>query len=640
MDKLWQIGQLGQLKIFGGDRVGKSRGVTAQLHQMNVADFETCDSRVAKEGEIVPQRVWLAGVKNLQTMKTKLFTSLDDFMTNILSRQENTNREYAFHNLKFDGSFIIPWLFNNGFVATKTIPKKGEFSVLIDDRNNWYSIRIQVTTKRKVTIWDNVKLFPIQLEYLHSVYGTPTKKIHEDDSFYGRVRPKGHTPTHEEISYIENDLQVMAETLNEHINLYGLRFKKTQASQAFANFEEYFPYWRLRFPALEEADDKEIRPAYWGGISYVNDRYVGRDMYDIIVYDINSSYPYQLANKKMPYGHMVSKTYGQKPIMSNFWVAECLVKFKIKEGCIPCIPKKKVVEGRPEINDEWLKDSRGIIRLRFCAIDYLTIMESYEFEVLEWVWVMHWAWKVQKEVANYIYINNDNKIKYRELADKTKDNAKKREYKAAEHRAKINNNAFYGKFGESIEKIGKTPHPEHENGVVYKTDRFDITKMYNRKFLPVAIATTAWGRRQLVQFANGIGKDFIYCDTDSIHMRKKGFDKVNKLKREGLIELNHSELGAWDFEGEFYRGRFLRAKCYFEQKKGETPDVTLAGLPADKHSGPRSKKRSCITWDNFHIGLELPASVTNKLGSRRTPTGNKLVPMPFKITETSSPFLQ
>jgi hypothetical protein len=69
-----------------------------------------------------------------------------------------------------------------------------------------------------------------------------------------------------------------------------------------------------------------------------------------------------------------------------------------------------------------------------------------------------------------------------------------------------------------------------------------------------------------------------------------------------------------------------------EDEKGKR-EATVAGLPADRHSGQFSKKRSCLDWDNFHIGHEVPASKSNKLRTIRTRTGNKLVPTGFKIKE-------
>lgn len=614
-----------------------SRGKYAKLKQMYVADFETCDAWEPKGDEIPNQRVWLAGHKNLETMETTVFTTLDDFMEDILSRGDNLNREYAFHNLKFDGSFIIPWLLRNGYRVTHEKPRTHEFSVLIDERNNWYTIQIQVTSKRRVLLWDSLKLFPTALEYLHNSYGTPTKKIHESEEFYNKLRSENHTPTPEELKYLENDLQVLAETLNEHIKFYGLRFKKTQASQSFYNFEQHFKAWKLRFPPLSNSIDKDIRKAYWGGISFASERYRGKDCYNISVYDINSSYPAQLAFKKLPYGKPLQK-YGQgiHPDMSKFWVAEAIVSFKLKEDKLPCIPTKAIIEGKPVTLEHWLTDSNGLVRMIFCNIDYKTILESYEFEVLSWEWSIHFAWKVQKEISSFVLMNNENKVKYKKMASETKDPELRREYMARSQRAKIDNNSFYGKFGEEIVKRGKTPYL-FDDDVVYRVDREDTLKEGKRKFLPVAIATTAWGRRQLVTMANALVKYFLYCDTDSIHFLEEGNSIIKEKEKEGLFEIDPVKLGAWDFEGHFDRGRFLRSKCYYEEVIGEHPEVTLAGLPADAHSGSGSKKRSCCTWENFHIGLFIEGG-NGKLRTIRTPTGNKLVPCDFQISEKTPIF--
>ncbi len=607
------------------------------MDKLYVADFETCDAWESVDGEVPDQRVWLAGLKNLATLKTELYTSLDDFMKAIFSRRDNCNREIAFHNLKFDGSFIVPWLLNNGYTVSKNKPNKGEFSILIDDMNNWYNITIQVTSKRKVTIWDSLKLFPTQLEYMHQIYGTPTKKLHEDEEFYTRLRLEGHDPTEEEIKYMENDLQVLAETIIEHIKYEGMNFKKTQASQAFHNFTKHFEFWKYRFPGLETKDDLLIRPAYWGGISYVNEDYQGKDLYNINVYDINSSYPYQLAYQKLPYGHPVLKLGpGMHPDMSKFWIAEVLISFDIKKDRLPCIPTKAITENKPITNTKWLKHSQGIVRMRFCCIDYYNIKDSYDFEIISWEWSIHFAWKVQKEIQSYILQNNEDKIKYSKLAKKEKDPVKKKEYLARSQRAKINNNAFYGKFGEQVIKKGKTPHLNADGSVDYRLDREDEATDWTRKYLPVAIATTAWGRRQLVLKANMLGKYFIYCDTDSIHFLEEGQKLLDRAVKRGELKVDPVELGAWDFEGSFDRGRFLRPKCYYEENIGETPQVTLAGLPADPHTGARSKQRSVITWENFHIGLKIPKEQSNKLASQRTRTGNKLIPVEFNLTPENS----
>lgn len=638
-----------------------SRGKTTQLDHMYVADFETCDADTdevlfydlaTREG-IKPQKVWLAGFKNLDTMESKYFNSLEGFMSAILARGDNSNTEYAFHNLKYDGSYIIPYLMNElGYTHSFTKPAPKQFSVLVDDRNAWYSITIQVTKRRRVLLWDLSKLFPMKLEYLPDVYSTPTKKVKESQSWYNKHRPDGYEPDERDLTYFENDLQVPAETLRKHIELYGLRFKKTQASQSFYNFEQTFKAWKLRFPPLTNHQDESIRPAYWGGISYVPKHKAGKDYFYVGAYDINSSYPDKAANFKLPYGKCVAEYgEGKHPDMSKFWVAEALVEFTLKKDCLPCIPSRAISEGglveeRGE-KDKWVEDSKGIVRMTFCNIDYMTMQKSYHIKIWRWCWSMHWAWKVQKEVARFVNRNNDRKVKYSKLAKKEKDPIKKVEYNTIRNRAKIDNNSFYGKFGEEVIKKGKTPYLEEDGSITWKVDREEVQSERARKYLPVAIAITAWGRQQLVTMANLLGEHFLYCDTDSVHYLMSGQYKIDKAVKEGVIEVDAEKLGAWKFEGKFRRGRYLRPKAYMEQTFDGEYQVTLAGLPADPHTGQFSKVRSAVcwdenkktyTWDKFKIGYTVPYQESHKLRTVRTPTGNKLLPTPFKIKEKESLF--
>lgn len=615
------------------------RGRTIPITHMFVADFETCDAALVPEGEIADQRVWFAGIKNLATMKSTFFMNLDDFMTNILSRQDNQHREYAFHNLKFDGSYIIPWLLSNDYQVSLTKPHPGEFSVLVDERNAWYSITIQVTTRLKIYLWDSLKLFPSQLEYLPDIYHTPTRKVQEDQAFYERVRLPGYEPTEEEYGYLENDLGVLAETLNVHIGFYGIRFKKTQASQSFENFKDSFKAWKLRFPALSDEEDALIRPAYWGGISYVPPAKQGIDFWGVGVYDINSSYPHKIAERRLPYGECLSTKENTPPDMSKFWVAEVILSFSLKPDCLPCIPSKSITENRPITIDKWLHNSEGLVRMRLCSVDYYTIHESYDVNVVKWCWVKHWAQKRQLEMAQFVYRNNDLKVEHRKAAKLETDPHKRVEHLTIANRAKTDNNAFYGKFGEDIVKKGKTPYADDVEGVRWVMDRVDIQPERSRKYLPVAIAITAYGRQQLVEFANLMGPDFLYCDTDSIHyILQGGQEKIEAALKIGMIRTDDTKLGNWSLEGYMARGRYLRAKCYMEQDAMGVDLSTVAGLPADPHTGQGSKIRSCLNWDNFHIGHIIPADRSHKLCTIRTRTGDKLIPTDFTIQEKETIF--
>lgn len=616
-----------------------SRGKAVQPDHMFVADFETTDTRKpVDENDIPPQRVWLAGLQNVETEEKQYFLTLDAFMAAIMSRGDNQNTEIAIHNLKFDGSYIVPYLLDNGYTCVQRKAGAGEFNVLIDERNNWYTIRIQVTKRRRVLLWDSLKLFPMALEYLPDLYGTPTRKIAEDSSFYTKERPEGYEVTARDYEYFDNDLQVLTEALQAHIKHCGVQFKKTQASQAFHEFEKSFPAWKWRFPALTTEMDKSIRTAYWGGISHAADEHKGKDCEDIGVFDINSSYPDKAANKRLPYGTPLYEWgEGQSPDMSKFWIADALVEFKLKKGCLPCIPAKALTEGKPFVIEKWLNDSEGIIRMTFCSIDFQTMRESYDFKVWRWLSTVHWAWKIQKEIQKFVLTNNEQKVVNKQLAKDERDPVKRQEFLNLSQRAKINNNSFYGKFGEEVIKYGKSAYLLDDD-IIYKMDREDEQGMGKRKFLPVAIAITAWGRQQLVRMANILGEHFIYCDTDSIHYLMSGHYKIEAAIAAGIFEVDDTKLGAWKYEGHMVWGRYLRAKCYMEETDEGKLEATVAGLPADKHTGMFSKQRSCLTKENFHIGYVVPAEQSNKLRTVRTRTGNKLVPTGFKIKETASLF--
>lgn len=611
-----------------------ARGQTAQLSQMYAADFESGDAWERVGDEVPDQRVWLSGLVNLQTLEVETWPNLDDFMTFALDRGDNNNREIAFHNLKFDGSFIVPWLFRNGWKATKDKPQPGEFSALVDERNNWYSIKVQVNKKRHVLFWDTLKLWPMKLEYLPRVYHTPTQKVKEPQEFYEKFRPEGYVPDERDMEYFIPDLMVVAETLIEHIKREGLRFKKTQASQAFANFEEFFPAWKRRCPPLSVELDELIRPAYVGGMAYVPPTYAGIDHYDIGVFDINQSYPYQWASKPMPYGVPEIENNPTAPKMNKFWVAELHAIFRVKEWHMPCVSMKQIVQGKPISSDKWVHDSEGVVKLRISSVDYATIAECYDFEVIKWIWVVYWPQKVHKEIRAFVEHNFKIRTESKQQAKVATDLETIQELLITADGAKKNNNSSYGKMGEEIVKKGKTPHDLGKHKAVrWVVDREDIQTEYKRKFLPMAIAITAYGRQQLCRFGNILGKYFLYSDTDSVHYLRKGQLRITQAQRSKTIEVG-SKLGGWKYEGTYVRGRYLRPKAYMEQREDGTVEVTLAGLPADPHTGMGSKQRSCITWDNFHIGYEVPAHVSNKFRTIRTPTGDKIVPTAFRIRPT------
>ena len=212
-----------------------------------VADFETCYTSEEKTNV----RVWAWGLLDYMTGEYSEGTDISTFMDRILT--DSKVYDIGFHNLKFDGSFIIPKLFKLGY---KYIPNSefmdkwqngesvaGLFTHNITVMGQWFSITIgkygnaNKSTPAFVQIWDTFKLFPKKLKEIGIQYNTGTQKIEEDQAFYEAIRPIGHKLTDRESAYLKADCQVLASALRQQLDRYGTIFR-TQASKAFHYFKQ------------------------------------------------------------------------------------------------------------------------------------------------------------------------------------------------------------------------------------------------------------------------------------------------------------------------------------------------------------------------------------------------------------------
>ena len=119
------------------------------------ADFET----TVFDGQEYTE-VWSAAIVEIGAQEVKVFHSISDFFDEIFS--DRVNKIIYFHNLKFDGSFIINYLIagtnmkqaatydENGnvisFVKDKEM-KSGTFKYMISDLGQWYGIKIKKNNK-------------------------------------------------------------------------------------------------------------------------------------------------------------------------------------------------------------------------------------------------------------------------------------------------------------------------------------------------------------------------------------------------------------------------------------------------------------------------------------------------------------
>lgn len=221
------------------------------------ADFETTT-------DLNDCRVWAYAICEIGNTDNFIYgNNMDDF---IAWCQLADNPTLYFHNLKFDGEFIIGWLLKNGFThTTKRKGKPGEFSTLISDKGQFYSLKIFFADDLTTTILDSLKILPFSVDAIAKGWGLPIRKLSID---YRAKRKPGYILTAEEIDYIRNDVEIVARALKIIFD-EGLK-EMTQGSNALHDFKKTvgkknFDRW---FPAPEY--DGDIRLSYRGGFTYVN----------------------------------------------------------------------------------------------------------------------------------------------------------------------------------------------------------------------------------------------------------------------------------------------------------------------------------------------------------------------------------
>ena len=92
-----------------------------------VADFETTLE--------APTNVWAYSVASITEEK---IVNNGDNITDFINFINKRNSDCFFHNLKFDGEFLLSYLLNNGFTYVEKKPKVNEFSTIIDHMGTFY----------------------------------------------------------------------------------------------------------------------------------------------------------------------------------------------------------------------------------------------------------------------------------------------------------------------------------------------------------------------------------------------------------------------------------------------------------------------------------------------------------------------
>lgn len=627
------------------------------MSKIFAADFETTVYENQTNTE-----VWAAALCQLETENVEVFHSIEDFYNRLL--KEKNDIIVYFHNLKFDGTFILNYLLGKlHYVQAETHNKDDittfKFDPLkempnrtvqysISSMGMWYTITVKINDIH-IYFRDSLKLLPFSLRKIGKDFGTKHKKLEME---YTGYRYAGCEITEEEKKYIANDVLVLKEALeivfSEGHNKLTIgacclaEYKKLISPQVF---EENFPDLRkyeLHYNNQEQNLEQYIRKSYRGGWCYLCHGKEHKIYQNGTTADVNSLYPSMMHSESgnyYPIGFPLDFWYGNyipdealKP--NRYFFIRIRTQFILKDGYLPFIQIKnnmlyKSIESLR--TSDILNPSDGkyyhyyidldgnrrsaIVELTLTQTDYYLIKEHYNLYNTEIISGCYfWA---EKGIFD-IYID-----KYKKIKQENK--GAKREL------AKLFLNNLYGKMATGTYSSFKVGYIKEDESLGFFTIPANDKKPI---YIPVGSAITSYARCFTIRAAqkNYHGADkpgFIYADTDSIHCDLQ----PDEIKG---ITIHDTNFCAWKLESCWDIGYFERQKTYIEHVTHEdlhlidNPyyNIKCAGMPENcKQLFIDGLNNGKYSLSDFTIGLKLPG----KLLPKRIPGGVVLTETTYEM---------
>lgn len=576
-----------------------------------VADFETTTN---------PDdcRVWAYAICEVGKSDDVIVgTTIDDFMK--WCKDQKDNHTILFHNLKFDGQFIMNWLFHNGFTHTTDPRDKGTstFNTLISDKGLYYTIEVIFYKKgknvKKVLFQDSLKLIPLSVDSIAKTFHMEISKLEIDYKSHDNL-PPGSPLTKEEEEYIKHDVQIVANAV-DFFYKQGLN-KMTIGSCALDEYKKLIKKRNFKryYPSPKYHDD--VKQSYRGGFTYLNPKFEGKIIKNGVVLDVNSLYPSVMYYEYLPFGTPIffEGKYKEDPIYPLYTqMIRC--QFELKKGKIPTIQDK--FTGMFKQNEYLTSSGDEVVPLCLNSVDLKLFLEHYDVYNIEYI--NGWKFKsAQGLFTDYIDKWSNNKIQ-----------AKKEGNHGLYLISKLFLNSLYGKFGSDTKIKSKIPYLGEDDVIHYKDSEVEEK---DGVYIAMASFITSYARLKTISAAQkvmdnynaGISNiQFVYADTDSLHCVSPDFELPSGL------DIDDTKLGAWKFESKFNKAKFLRQKCYIENSTEdiENPEpeyelkITVAGMP-----------KGCYPYVNFN-NFKIGASYSGKMQPKMVKGGVVLSDIDFTIKE-------
>ena len=497
-----------------------------------IADFET--------KTIAPTKVWVWGIsKQNDPSFFQYGDDIESFMIYLSTLSQDVSKLY-FHNLKFDGIFIIDYLLKHNWhwKLSKKECVENDFTTVISGDGKFYLIdlyfRKHGKVKKHVAIQDSLKLLNMSVEGIAKSFKLEQQK---GDIDYDAHNIDNTPITEEEISYLQNDVQIVANGLAHFFDFAPE--KMTIGSCALTDYIDHISKknFKCYFPELNDNQDALIRRSYKGGFTAVNEARAGELIENGQVYDVNSLYPSVMYDCPLPYGEPIRFEGEYYPNNKyTLYVQEIQCSFKLKKNKIPIIQIKKSMS---YCGTQYLKKSDGIVNLVLTNVDLELIKEHYDLIIYEYcggymfkastqlfkTWINKWfAIKEQATIDHNAGLRTTAKLFLNSLYGKfgtnpnieskfpiIENNAVKLKY--IEYPIYNDNNKL---LSSEVDKNGNYI-PIKEKVDIYIPDsgyvnpKLAHTRQNKKKavYIPIATFVTAWARNKTIRTAQRIHDGYI-----------------------------------------------------------------------------------------------------------------------------------
>ena len=517
---------------------------------------------------------------------------------------------------------------------------------------------IKALTTGGIEFRDSYILSGYNLESLASNLVNHKNKKMVGDLDYKLIRHHKTEITDEELKYMENDVTIILNYINEQLEQYGnitkIPLTNTGRVREYVKHKCYYTEGKSKYKSSKSKqnnyrfimDNLTLKPdeyiklkrTFMGGFTHSNPIHTDKVLKDVNSIDFTSSYPSVMIAEQFPMGTGFTPTKedilknGYDYYLNNFC---CMLNVSVQNLKNVFIYDSYLSESKCKIEGEKLITNGRVFNAEYLNtymtdVDYSIFKRCYSWDRIEiHDLICYPKGYLPKPIIESILALYQDKTTLKGVK------GKEVEYLLSKGML----NSIYGMTVTDIVKDEITYKDEwgqEQVSIEEEIERYN-SKKSRFLFYPWGVWVTAYARRNLWLGILAIKEDYIYSDTDSIKFFNyskhekfiEGYNNlvINKqLKTLDYYNINPEllspktvkgtakPLGVWDFEGLYSRFKTLGAKRYLVEEDNKLY-LTVAGL--SKMNGINYMIKQCNNdftkvFEMFTDDLKIPKENTGK----------------------------